>query len=172
MGKKKRKGISAGLSKEEFICSICSRCGLCSNNNPEMCYYEVYKTAPKHFNKVVMKSLIDFSNDVHKSGNRDNIDEGLLDVLCKSNACGYYGEDCGSTIGCMMMVREQLGINNRGKSFNNIIKLSKHQKKNKWSMISPKKKTVEVECRNPTPKFFCHPDFEEEVSRIIGDNNK
>lgn len=165
MSKKKNKRKL--FSEEEFIDSVCSKCLICPPGHPEMCYHEIYKHNPKFFFKVVKKELDDVRDFILQYGNTTLVDptEELMEIFCRvgeCKRCRYDNDICDDIVGCTMLVREQLKLRSSYKSHVNKSWKDSY-KKDKYKH---KTKTITVQ-KDPTPKFFCSPEFEGEVAEIV-----
>jgi hypothetical protein len=184
MGKGKKNKQKYRLSKHDFVETICAKCGICVNGNPEMCFYGTYSINPKKFMASVYPKLMEHGDYFAAKGYEDVatecLDEDIISLLteafCGTNSCGISlkNGNCENMAMCLSSVRNQIrGAGRQLKMINKKIELPG----SKWQKLSKKERKA-LECitvvvkKDIVPMFFCSENFEEEVDRILGNDNR
>ena len=188
MSKKKKNKRKYRFSREEFIDVICSRCEICTNPNAEFCFDGAYNIDPRKFNDEVIERLENAKTFFTYAGYRnistdcsdEDIENFLIETFCETNACGMsiinriQGTGCINTAMCLHTLRKQLRGHNISQSASAGRRLSKKERKELKKQSHTQKRVVKYEkpkMKDPTPTFFCRAGFEEEVKRILNEDN-
>lgn len=188
MSKKKKNKRKYRFSREEFIDVICSNCGICTNSNAEFCFDGAYSVDPRKFNEEVIERLENAKTFFIYAGYRnistecsdEDIENFLTETFCETNACGMsvinriQGTGCVNTAMCFYTLKKQLQGYNILQGASAGRRLSKKERKELKKQSYTHKHVAKYEkpkIKDPKPTFFCREGFEEEVKRILNEDN-